>query len=1066
MSNTTQHPQQEENLFEPSSSSLRERETAVSPQVDTITILSQLAETMLNLFEVTSVYIINWQPQTGVATVIAESFSSQANDQEKVSDLGIPYNLYELEGSLVWLEEKKTYYYHYDNPNYSAWEMEHMQQYGCKTALIVPLVMDDYVFGFAEIWESRRKREYDEKELKLAQQIAQQATLTLLNAQLYQAEAQRRRESELVQEITGYLASTLNIDELLIRVLDTLRSYLTNIQSCSISVLEQNGRFLRTQKSWANKKEHIIFPDGTGLEVDKTFIARRVIAQKEAVFINDLRQIEASNKQLQVSIDQGLRSLLYVPLLVKDAPIGILHINIWDTPRQFTKEEVNLTQTVANQAAIAIENAHLFTAQRQQLKLSQTLQQVGSLLTSSMPIEAVYERIFDLLAEVITFVSVSIQLLDEKTNHFALGASRGFKDVEILKQIIAKNSDHILHKIPMPPGWRVIPNTYENNDWIYEPEGSYIHAWIGAGMFIKGKLIGVLNVDSDIPYAYNDEMGKTIATFANQAAIAIENARLYEKTRTQAEEVAILHLLAQTTAVTLDVDKLLQQTTDLIVQKIYPDIFGFLLFNEETNSYRTHTSVHGIDPKWHNYDLAIDKSSIIGLVALTGEPYLTNDVKNDPLYMQIDSDTQSEIAIPINLNNKVIGIINVESPHKNAFSQKDFNFLTTLSVNVAAAIERAQLYKSLQNQANALSEEVAAQTAKLEAEGKRTSAILASAGEGIVLTDTNTIILYANDAMERQTGYSRQELIGKTPKLLSSGANSDKLYSDMWKTISKQDRWTGELRNKRKDGSFYDIAITISSLVDEAGQIDGYVSVHSDISRLKEVDRLKTEFIANVSHELRTPLTNIKMYISLIERGKPENFPRYFKVLHQETDRLGRLIQGLLDISRVETSLAPDPDICLEIRPYLQQIIHEWAEKAAEKQIHIHLDWQTEAPLFVCVEKAHFVTIINNLIENAIYFSPPDSKITLTAHPVTLSQQSFISIHIQDHGFGIPQNEQAKIYDRFFRGNIAYERNISGAGLGLAIVKETIDSYNGRIHLSSNEEQGSTFTIWLPTPQS
>ena len=1056
------------NPFEvPSSLLPNEEQTAVSPQIDTLSVLNQLAETMLHIFNATSVYICDWQEEINTVTVIVEKFGLDANEKEKVSDLGVPYRLDEHNFSLRWLNEDEAYYFHFDDPNQPIWDREHMVEYDCKTNLVIPLIIDDHIVGFAEIWESREKKEYTVDELKLAKQLAQQITITLLNTYLYHAEAQRRRESEIVQEIAGYLTSTLNLDEVLSRVIDILRSYLANIDSCSLSELTPNGRFLKVRKTWAEKKDYLFFPDGRSIELEKTFISNHTIQQKEATVISDLRDIPFANERLKNIIDKGLRSVLYVPLLIKDNPIGILHIGVWNTPRKFAPEEVALTKAVANQAAIAIENANLFAAERQQLKLSQTLQQVGGLLTSSLGLHEVYERIFDLLENVVSYNSVSVQLLDEKTNKFSLDASRGFGNVELVREIIFENSEYLINQIPNPPGWHVIPDTAQDEGWLHVDDIE-VRSWIGASLFIKDKMIGTLKIDSKIPYAYNDETGKTVAVFASQAAIAIENTRLYEKTRQQAEELALLHLLAQTTAVTLDIDELLRQTTELIAQKQYPYIFGFIMLNEEANILSPHPSYFGIDPKWENYAIPLDKSSISGLVTLTGKPYISGNVKNNDLYMEIDPETNSEITVPIFLKGKVIGVINVESPEKNAFNQKDFNFLMTLSVNVAAAIERTQLYNSLQDQTEALSQRVAEQTAKLQIEKDRTLAILESAGEGIVLTDTDSVIRYVNRTMELQTGYTKQELIGQTPQILNSGTNSEKTYEQMWKTITKNHRWAGELRNKRKDGSHYDIAITISPLVDESSQISGYVSVHSDISRLKEVDRLKAEFISNVSHELRTPLTNIKMYISLLERGKQENFSRYFKVLHQESDRLGRLIQGLLDISRLESSFNPDPNARLDIWPYLKQCAQVWQEESDKNQITIHLniDDAENEQLFAKIEENHFINIINNLTENAIRFSPPETTITIAAGQKTIDDQSEIWIQIRDQGFGIPQHEQSKVYERFFRGQIAYERNIPGAGLGLAIVKETVEGYSGRIELVSNKKEGVTFTIWLPTAQS
>ncbi len=1039
-----------------------ETNTAVNLKLDTITILNQIAETMLHVFDATSVYIGDWQPTRNTSTIIAESFSDEAKPEERESDLGVTYNLLDLETSLNWLREKKAYYYHFDNPNESKWNREHMQKYGCITTLVVPLSLENHIMGYVEIWESRYRREYSQKELDLAQQLAQQATIALLNAQLYQIEAKRRREGEIVQEIAGYLTSTLHLDEVLTRVIDILRSYLANIQSCAITVLEQDGRFLKKYKGWAEQPEYATFAEGEGILVENAFVSRLALEQKEPIVISDLTKYPFADKRTKAIIDQGLRAILYVPLLIREEPIGLLHISVWGNPRKFSQEEIALTQTVANQASIAIENANLFAAERHRLKLAQIMQQIGSLLTTSIRIEEVYERIFDLLQNVISFTSVSIQLIDEKTNLFYLAASRGFEDIELIKQNTAKHSIYLTSKIPIPPGWAVIPNTAKSDLWIEENIKTDIRSWIGAGLFIQDKMIGILNVDNSTPDVYDETDGQTIAIFANQAAIAIENARLYDKTRQQAEEVAILHLIAQTTAVTLNIDRLLQQTTELITQKKYPYIFGFYMVDEKNNTLSPHRSVHGINPDFYNNNLPINNQTIIGRVAVSGQPYLNNHVYSDPDYKPIDPNTKSKIMIPVIVNHKVIAVIDAESPEKNAFSQKDYDFLMTLSANVAAAIERATLYTTLRNQANNLTQQVAQQTSKLAEERDRTLSILESAGEGILLIDTEAKIRYVNPALEKQSGYTLEELTGQSIDILDGSTMTEKA-SKIIKEAQHQ-QWSGERRNKRKDGSLYDVSAIISPVTDDFGNVTGYVSVYSDISRIKEVDRLKATFISNISHELRTPLTNIKMYISLLEKGKQENFSRYFKVLHQESKRLDRLIQGLLDISRLETSFAVDPDVQIDIRPLLQEAVEDIKPDANNKEIAIHITLpETTTPFPNAIMKdAHFNTIVKNIIDNAVRFSPPQTEINISVGYVDLSDQAFIWIRVQDNGWGIPKTEQTLIYDRFFRGQTAFDRNISGSGLGLAIVKETIKGYNGRIELTSAEGKGSTFTIWIP----
>ncbi|MCZ7670326.1 MAG: PAS domain-containing sensor histidine kinase [Chloroflexi bacterium] len=133
--------------------------------------------------------------------------------------------------------------------------------------------------------------------------------------------------------------------------------------------------------------------------------------------------------------------------------------------------------------------------------------------------------------------------------------------------------------------------------------------------------------------------------------------------------------------------------------------------------------------------------------------------------------------------------------------------------------------------------------------------------------------------------------------------------------------WKGQLINQRRDGAYYDVAVTMVPLFDEAGNLEGFVVVQANITQMKALERLKTEFVANVTHELRTPLTNVKTYLTLAERGREEQRERYFRILHHETDRLTQLIQDLLDLSHLETETLPAVVKPVNLKTVIQEYV-------------------------------------------------------------------------------------------------------------------------------------------------
>lgn len=1044
---------------------LLEAITAVATTADTVTVLTKLAETMAKSIDATSVYILDWYPETGRSTVLAEYFSPAASKAEKVSDLGVTYEMYNLQGNNHPLfDNAEPYTVQREGDQRYQWQRQHLQEYGAKSSLHVPLVVRGSVIGYAELWESRYQREFTPAEIELCQGIALQAALAIDNIQRYELESRRRQAAESVQEVAHILATTLDLDELLGRIIDSVRLYLSNVQSCSLSILEE-GQYLRVKANWVEQSEYNLYPLGSGVWVDETLASRLILDTNELIAVVDLRESPFTNERIKRFVDAGLRSILYVPLVAHEQVLGILHINVWDQSRRFTQEEIVFCQSVANHAAIAIENANLFAAQQRQLRLLQTLQQVGSLLTTSLSLDDVFKKIFDLLAQVTKYDAVSIMLLDEQTRTLTLAASRGLGEMDLVQSFIGENTGHILTKIPTPPDWRVITDTAVDSSWVYVPGAVNAASWIGAVMRVKDQRIGILNVDSLEAGLYDEEMGQMVAVFANQAAVAIENTRLYEETRQQAEELSILHQLGQATAVTLDIDTLLQKTTDLITAKFYPNLFAFIMFDKNLTSFRVHPSARGVPDSLIDRTFSLRKDSMIGRVAETGKPYWSNDVRQADYYMEVTSLTRSEVVVPLQMRDEIIGVLDVESPEVGAFSERDINFLTTLAANVTAVIERAGLYEELQQQADQLVQQVAHRTAELQMERDRTLAILENAGEGIVLLDADGMLLYANQAFLQQTGYETSELTQQLAMILISRETPRKIVREMVRTVRSGRQWSGELKNQRKDGSQYDVAVTVTPILNEEKEVVGYVAVQSDISRFKELERLKAQFTSNISHDLRTPLTNIKTYISLLERGKPEKKPRYFQVLHQETDRLARLVEHLLEMSRLDAEFKLDPQVTTSVEQVWQMLQETYMELARQQGVTLYWDEPADSYLVMPrlqMAKRHVEKILQQLLDNALAYTQPGDTVIISVGTATGGDKEMIWFRIKDDGAGIAEVDKPFIFDRFYRGKLAREGNVPGTGLGLAIVQRIVDRYDGRIEWDSQPGQGTWFTVWLP----
>ncbi|MBK8984627.1 MAG: GAF domain-containing protein [Chloroflexi bacterium] len=669
---------------------------------------------------------------------------------------------------------------------FPAAEIPFLAAQGIHSIAAIPILNGDQLWGFIGFDDYERERPWTSGEIQALTYVGRAMGTAYENARLFRAEAQRRREAEILNEVSSYLTHSLDLEEALDRTLDTLLRHLGGALTISLTLLDKPQQALLVVAQKTNCPQPHSFYEMVGQQIDLTELqaSRWVIEKKRPYTIANLTGQEAASPKMRQAVDDGLRAVLYLPLLVRSQPIGVLHIDVHTTPRIFSPEEITLCQGIANLMAAALERSELLKLERQQLYLARTLQQVGALLTTQLSLEDVYQKVFDLLAQVIHYDSVSIQLFDEEQDKLYMVAGIGFPNETIVREFIYSIAEHCLSKFPDEQYVVMIPDTQLDSRWVTTPELNYTRSWVGALLRVKGHSIGILNVDSKQANAFDEQATATIAAFANQAAIAIENARLYENARQQADELAILHEVTVSTSATVDIDELFAQTTHLLVSRIYHDSFGFILVDEAAELASPHPSYFGISEELLHKPIPL-AHSITGLVVQTGTAVVIPDVRQEPRYWKFHERYRSSIMVPLKVDAQVVGVIVAESARVNDFTEDDMRFLITLAGLVGVAMVRTRLYKRLQEQSDRLAQQVTLRTVELQSEKERTETILESAGESILVTDLQARIVYANRAAEVQSGYSRAEMLGTTPRLLESGLTPQATYVDMWRPFCR-----------------------------------------------------------------------------------------------------------------------------------------------------------------------------------------------------------------------------------------------------------------------------------------
>ena len=346
---------------------------------------------------------------------------------------------------------------------------------------------------------------------------------------------------------------------------------------------------------------------------------------------------------------------------------------------------------------------------------------------------------------------------------------------------------------------------------------------------------------------------------------------------------------------------------------------------------------------------------------------------------------------------------------------------------------------------------------------------LENASDHIVMTDARGYIIYANKAAENLTGYTKAEMMGKTialweNSLINDYGSAEFFFSDIMDKIKKTSHFfVSEMSNVRKNREIYLTDLHISPVVDDDnGEIKFFILIERDITRLKEIDLAKSEFISTASHQLRTPLTSISLSSELLLRGiageVDQNQKKYLEEIFISTQKMAELIDDLLSVTKIEMGSFEVRQQEVELIEFVDRALDELKLQVEKKGLLLVKDYNLNSKISINFDKNVLRMSIENLVTNAIQYTPVGGIITIGIK----KNIDGVLIEIADTGIGVDKEDQEKIFSKLFRSEMAKEVNSNGSGLGLYIVKSFIDKAGAKILVDSEEGKGTVFSILIP----
>jgi two-component system, OmpR family, phosphate regulon sensor histidine kinase PhoR len=508
--------------------------------------------------------------------------------------------------------------------------------------------------------------------------------------------------------------------------------------------------------------------------------------------------------------------------------------------------------------------------------------------------------------------------------------------------------------------------------------------------------------------------------------VQLEAQRNTKSLRMQLDELKTLEKISRTVTASLDLDSVLEAVVDAAVEITNAEEGSLLLLDELTGDLYMRAARNFQEDFVHTFRLPVN-DSLAGEVLRTGKPLIIDE--KHPQKIKTSYLVHTLIYVPLSIKGKVIGVLGVDNRSSGSmFNEHQLTLLSAMADYAAIAIENAKLFT------------------RTEVERNKLETILQNIQDCVILADTNRLLVFINHAARLAFSISERETVtGKPVENIIHNQELLELFDQ------HQGRSPHRSEITLEDGRVFNAQFT------PIPHVDLVAVTMQDISRLKELNKIKSDFVNTVSHDLRSPLTAIVGYVDLIARTGSLNDQQaeYVRRVQSSVRDITDLINDLLDLGKIEAGLDSRFET-LYIAPIIREIVDGLQSQLAQKPVSLNLNVPDALPQ-ILGNPLRMRQMVTNLVANAIEYTPPGGTIEVMAS----HEREQIILRVRDTGIGISPADQPFIFEKFYRGKNVQDSS-TGSGLGLSIVKSIVENHQGRIWVDSTVGQGTTFTVVLP----
>jgi len=801
------------------------------------------------------------------------------------------------------------------------------------TNIFVPLPGNQRLAGWIALGKRLSGQEYSTSELAFLDKLGDQAALAIERAQVVANMEQRVQEMNILSRIAQGINITLSLNDIL-ELISAQTNNLIPADDFHILLKDQETGLLEWI-FYVEDDERYEARENVPLGED-TYLEGVVLAEGHSLITDDL--VRTYSARGLVPPGSGVYAWMCVPLNAGAGTIGALSLGRRDASAIFNNEQLGLLQSIADQAAGAIVKARLLEETERRARQLATLNEMTRQLSSTLELEPLLQNILQSAVDILNCEAGSLLLLDEEGDELVFRVAVGPVAEQLINRRMPSNSgvvgQSVQNRIPV-----IVNDTSESEKWFADTDketGFNSRSLLVVPLLVKDLLLGVIEVvnrKDGLPFIRDDQ--NLLMAFASQAAVAIENARLYTMTdqalASRVEELSVMQRIDRDLNASLETGRAMRITLDWALRQSGVEA-GFLGLVREGGLELKEVYGYGNELEPFERALVSLEQYEFRQVVEEGMPrWKVSENGNQVFFL---TGAREQLVFPIRRESATMGLLVLESRSDGRLtSEETMNFLARLSDRASIAISNAQLYDEVQR---------------------------------------------ANDA--------------------------------------------------------------------------------------------KSDFVSFVSHELKNPMTSIKGYTELLAAGAvgPITEPQknFLNTIRSNVERMTILVSDLNDVSKIEAGRLRFDYATVNITEIVEEVLRSLRRMLEEKHQEIVVELSSDLPL-AWADKGRLVQIVTNFISNSCKYTPEGGKLIVSAeadenHWDPEGARKVLHFWVKDNGIGISEEDQKKIFTKFFRSEDPKTREAPGTGLGLNITKSLVEAQGGRIWFESVFREGTTFHFTIP----